>query len=375
MNNKPQQWDIFCKLVDNFGDIGVCWRLAKQLSSEYGFAVQLYVDNFEYAQKIIPKVNSNKHSQNIDSITLSEFSVAGDSSTNADVVIEAFACGLPEQYQANMHEKSTWINLEYLSAEPWVVDFHAKHSKFSHTPLLRHFYFPGFQPEAGGLLREQGLIAARDRFIGSEEQSDFMIQLGLTNDQSLTVSLFAYESAPINTLFEVMAAGSQKITVLAPLNSHLHAAASFFDQDSFTEGQCVTKGQLTLHVIPFLSQQAYDHLLWSCDINFVRGEDSWVRAVWSGKPFIWQPYVQTEESHLTKLDAFLNLYYQDIAQKDAIAMLHSAWSTSQLGADLWDRYLMQLPAIKQFSLSNSAYFSSQQSLAEKLVAFCANIRS
>jgi hypothetical protein len=21
-------WDIFCRVIDNFGDIGVCWRLA-----------------------------------------------------------------------------------------------------------------------------------------------------------------------------------------------------------------------------------------------------------------------------------------------------------------------------------------------------------
>ena len=29
-------------------------------------------------------------------------------------------------------------------------------------PLTRHFYFPGFTDATGGLLRESGLLAARD---------------------------------------------------------------------------------------------------------------------------------------------------------------------------------------------------------------------
>jgi len=241
--------------------------------------------------------------------------------------------------------------------------------------LLKHFYFPGFQPETGGLLREQELMPLRDRFIDSAAQSAFMAKLGLKDDQSLTVSLFAYENASVSSLFEVIAAGSQKVTVFAPLNPHLHAGASFFALDTFAEGQCLSKGQLTLHIIPFLSQQAYDELLWSCDINFVRGEDSWVRAVWSGNPFVWQPYVQTEDSHLIKLDAFLDLYYQGVKQKDVIAALHHAWSTGHLGANIWQTYTAQLSAIKQLSLSNSSHFAKEEPLAEKLVAFCASIRT
>ena len=38
-------WDIFCTVVDNYGDIGVCWRLARQLAAEHGFAVRLWVDD------------------------------------------------------------------------------------------------------------------------------------------------------------------------------------------------------------------------------------------------------------------------------------------------------------------------------------------
>ncbi|MBY0444112.1 MAG: elongation factor P maturation arginine rhamnosyltransferase EarP, partial [Burkholderiales bacterium] len=42
--NNTVRWDIFCRVIDNYGDIGVCWRLARQLSFEHGFAVRLMVD-------------------------------------------------------------------------------------------------------------------------------------------------------------------------------------------------------------------------------------------------------------------------------------------------------------------------------------------
>ena len=38
-------WDIFCSVVDNFGDIGVCWRLARRLSAGLGQQVRLWVDD------------------------------------------------------------------------------------------------------------------------------------------------------------------------------------------------------------------------------------------------------------------------------------------------------------------------------------------
>ncbi len=43
--NKPITCDIFCAVVDNYGDIGVCWRLARQLAHEHGMTVRLWVDD------------------------------------------------------------------------------------------------------------------------------------------------------------------------------------------------------------------------------------------------------------------------------------------------------------------------------------------
>ena len=38
----------------------------------------------------------------------------------------------------------------------------------------------------------------------------------------------------------------------------------------------------------------------------MRGEDSWLRALWAGIPWLWQAYPQEDAAHLQKLDAFLD---------------------------------------------------------------------
>ena len=38
-------WDIFCTVIDNYGDIGICWRLARQLRVDDGQRVRLWVDD------------------------------------------------------------------------------------------------------------------------------------------------------------------------------------------------------------------------------------------------------------------------------------------------------------------------------------------
>src|SRR4029078_8068955 len=84
-----------------------------------------------------------------------------------DVFIEAFGCGLPSSYLDAMialAAQPVWINLEYLSAESWIESSHGLVSRHPRLPLQRHFYFPGFTPQSGGLLREAGLLARRDAF-------------------------------------------------------------------------------------------------------------------------------------------------------------------------------------------------------------------
>ncbi len=372
LNMENARWDIFCKIVDNFGDIGVCWRVAKQLQDEYKLPVRLFVDNLEAAKHILIGIDPTKVKQQYEHVTIIRWDEDTVFNQTANMVIETFACGLPATYQENMHTDATWINLEYLSAEPWVSHFHNKNKNNHPAGVIRHFYFPGFTNATGGLLRERSLTARRDAYLQSPDtKANFLDDLGVSDNDSLKVSMFFYPNAPLEHLLAAMVAGEQKVTVLAPMTDDLQLLASFFGKSSLSVGDKFTVDSLTLHVLPFLSQADYDQLLWSSDINFVRGEDSWVRAIWAGKPFIWQPYIQTENSHIAKLNEFIDLFYKDCTQVNGVvAEVHQTWSIGSLYAALWQRYLNALPAIEVCTLQRLKHYETQKSLVAQLVAFC-----
>jgi uncharacterized repeat protein (TIGR03837 family) len=278
----------------------------------------------------------------------------------ADVVIEAFACELPQSYVQNMVANNPiWLNLEYLSAEAWVDDFHGQSSIHPATGLHKTFFFPGFSNKTGGLIREQNLKISR------EDAKAKMSCLA-----NLQVSLFCYPEAPINSLLDAMAGGNYSIECFVPTGNILTKIAKFFGKSNLVTGDRLTKGQLTLTVIPFLTQEEYDQLLWCCDLNFVRGEDSWIRALWSGNPFIWQTYPQDKSLHLKKLDAFLEQY--EVKQNDVLTTFHHAWQDAEITPKLWNKLITALPALKQHAALQTKKFEHQADLAAKLVIFTKN---
>lgn len=358
MNKK--RWDIFCKVVDNFGDIGVCWRLARQLQTEHAIDVRLWVDDLQVAQRLIPTLDLVAKAQQIEGVNIEHWHAQADFSNAADIVIEAFACGLPDTYQSAMQShKSKWVNLEYLSAEPWVESFHAQSSPQSNG-LVRHFYFPGFTAATGGMIREHDVPAP---------------VLVERSHSTCYVSLFCYPHAPIHSLLEAMSEGHQPIYCYVPATTILPQVADFLGLENLQIGQTVGKGSLTMEVLPFLSQADYDQLLTRCDINFVRGEDSWLRSIWAGKPFIWQPYRQEDSAHLPKLNAFLAQYYQamPVSQREVVDAMHLAWLDASFQTAVWERYVSAWPDIALATQQSSHALYRQPDLASKLVIFCNNL--
>jgi uncharacterized repeat protein (TIGR03837 family) len=120
--------------------------------------------------------------------------------------------------------------------------------------------------------------------------------------------------------------------------------------------------------LPWLSQQDYDKLLWACDMNFVRGEDSVLRALWTGKPFVWQIYPQQDGAHLPKLAAFL----QQNQLTGAAQNFHAAWNDSS----------QPLPEVDAGALADwqaqtraaRARLLSQDALGDSLLKFVAKNR-
>lgn len=368
------RWDIFCKIVDNFGDIGVCWRLAQQLHLEHHLQVVLWVDDLNVVKKIIPTLNTSLQTQMIAGVTINNWQSDTVFNQVADVVIETFSCELPPNYLAQLTEKTIWINLEYLSAEPWVEDFHAGHAKYGN--LTRHFFFPGFTLATGGLLREHNVVRNNQQLTNNKQrQQRFFQTLNLTAHDEIKVSLFCYPHAPIPALLKAMANTNQIVHCYVPVSAILPEIANYFGRKTLNIGDVLLDKNLHCHILPFLSQSDYDKLLASCDINFVRGEDSWIRAIWAGKPFIWQPYFQAENTHLIKLKAFLALFYAncDEVTKEPAFQLHIAWQTNDVSIAIWQNYLNCLAMLTNFTVEQTKKLATQPDLATKLVIFSEKI--
>ena len=321
-----KKWDIFCNVVDNYGDIGVSWRLARQLANEFGQKVRLWVDDLESFRRINPDAADRDYSKGVE---VRHWGKSFPEVEPADIVIEAFGCRLPENFVERMKEKKpVWINLEYLSAEDWVEDCHLLPSP--RPPLVKYFFFPGFSKDTGGLILEKDLFERRGNF----RKKIFWENLGLDPGDRLCISLFCYENPPIGNLFEAWEKGEREILCLVPEGKIASKTGSF------------SRGNLEVRIIPFVPQEEYDPLLWACDINFVRGEDSFVRGQWALKPFVWQIYPQEDETHFRKLNAFLDLYCRDLMVSDAVRAMWLAWNGKGDVALAWKAFLNAVPLLE-----------------------------
>ncbi len=376
--NTRQRWDIFCHVVDHYGDIGVCWRLARQLAVEYGLTVRLWVDDLQSFAKLAPQIDPQRDRQQLDGVDIQRWRTPFNETTPAEVVIEAFACQLPDSYIASMVAQTTpplWINLEYLSAEDWVDDHHCLASPHPRLPLTKYFYFPGFSAKTGGLIREAGLIAARDAFQRGAH-TEWWRGLGANPTQNaLKVSLFAYPTAPVAPLLQAWIRSITPVFCVLPETPLCATVAQVLEAGSIRAGTRIVRGNLTLLGIPFQSQDAYDRLLWACDLNFVRGEDSFVRALWAAKPLVWQIYPQHDAAHEAKLEAFITRYTPEGRLRAGAAALTDFWRAWNGRGDLaaaWPAFAAALPDLAAQAKAWAVAQSRQPDLAANLVKFSQN---
>jgi len=372
----PRTLTIFCRVVDNFGDIGICWRLARQLQSEHGIAVTLWVDDLASFRRICPEVDTAAARQQVQGVDVQHWASMDGVFTPADVsdvVIEFFAVDLPPAYveaMAQCEPRPVWLNLEGLTAEAWVEGCHKLPSMHPRLPLTKHFFFPGFTEKTGGLLRETGLLEERARFAPAV----FLRSLGLGEAEIAMqkVSLFCYPHAPVPQLLQAWQDGAQPVCCLVPEGVAGESVQAFLGAAP-QAGAVATSGALTLRVLPFVPQPDYDRLLWSCDLNFVRGEDSFVRAQWAGKPFIWHIYPQDKDLHHKKLRAFLQRYAGSL---DALSAFALAWNGAQAGdiGKLWPALQASLPAAAAHAVQWECDMLEIGDLAANMLTFCRAIR-
>ena len=329
-------WDVFCQVIDNHGDLGVCWRLSAQLAAR-GHRVRLWVDDARALAWMAPGAVEGRW-PGIQVLPWTEPFHAGMPSDRlnrlprADVWIEAFGCEIAPEFIAthghltlgdsqNDSRTPVWINLEYLSAESWVERCHGLPSPVLHGPaqgMTRHFFYPGFTERTGGLLREPDLPARQAAF----DRSVWLAGLGIAPPGQRLVSLFCYEPPALRPWLGQLAADAEPTRLLVTHGRATQAVKALFQATNGTFQASDGHEQLSFSYLPALTQNDYDHLLWACDLNFVRGEDSLVRALWAGRPFVWHIYPQDDGAHHAKLDAFLDW----LDAPASLRRFHQAWN-------------------------------------------------
>jgi uncharacterized repeat protein (TIGR03837 family) len=375
-------WDIFCTVVDHYGDIGVSWRLARQLASEYRQRVRLWVDDLDSLHRLRPEIDPIQDRQTVDGVEVRRWAASFPQATPGDIVVEAFGCSLPENFLAAMAlrgPRPLWINLEYLSAEDWVEGCHGLPSPQPRTGLEKYFFFPGFGDGTGGLPREQSLFADRDAFQSDAgAQSRFWERWGLGSGHpdATRASLFCYDHAPVIPLLEALSRSDTATLCLIPEDYAARHAARWMGWQNAVPGQHGIRGKLEVHVLPFLSQDDYDRLLWACDFNFVRGEDSFLRAQWAARPFAWQIYPQQDGAHWNKLEAFLARYQKGLPPEAAgeLRIFWTAWNRGGEVAPHWDALRHHLTTLSDHAKTWCRTLSEVPDLAAKLMAFCGTHR-
>ncbi len=368
------RWDIFCRVIDNFGDAGVAWRLARQLHAEQGAEVRLILDDLGTLARLDRRVRADAATQAVDGVSVARW--GSPLGAVADVVVETFACEAPQEYveaMAARHPVPAWINLEYLSAEDWVGRCHRLPSPHPHYPLTRYFFFPGFGEGTGGLLREKGLLDARDAFRRSPQARDrFWAGLELPPPVSgeRVVTLFGYDTVQVHDLFEAWSAGREAVRCLVPEGTPLALRAAHHAGRAPGAARAVL-GTLTFAWVPFRDQVDYDPLLWAADFNFVRGEDSFVRAQWAAQPMAWHIYPQPGGAHRIKLEAFLQKYLDGLEPPLArrVHDLFLAWNGDGPLGGAWEALSGDWPAWSAHAGNWAAALATGPDLAGNLAEF------
>jgi uncharacterized repeat protein (TIGR03837 family) len=300
------RWTVFCRVVDNFGDVGFAWRLAADLGRR-GVEVQLAVDDPSALAWMAPR-----GAPHVEVMTWQAGAQAP-----AEAWIETFGCGLPEEGSAVAARVR--VDVEHLSAEAYVERSHGCPSpRFDAQgePRPLWFFYPGFGDASGGLLREPGLLRQREQF---GDGRAWLHDRGIERHEGeRCVSLFCYRNPALSEWLEVLDA-APTLLLLTP--------GPAAEQCEALLGPGLQRRALRAIRLPALDQSEFDRLLWSTDLNFVRGEDSLVRALWAGAPFVWQLYPQDDGAHRRKLDAFLDRFLEGApASLSGLRTLFASWN-------------------------------------------------
>lgn len=305
--------DIFCEIIDNYGDIGVVYRTAKELQKIFPESkIRVFLNRLDEFKKINSQV-LDLPSQNIDGIEYITFDYLRDNANElltAQVIIEAFGCQIPEEYMEIAYDNSELlINLEYLSAEDWIEDFHLQSSPLGRGKLKKVFFMPGFTEKSGGVIADSNYLERIQRVLENKEFYEKKYLSDIEDRENKIIgTLFSYEKN-FTPLLEDLKKLDKDVVILAmgeKTQDSLRKILKNFSIEDFRNS--LKYGKIEIRFLNFLNQEEYEELINIVDFNFVRGEDSFIRAVLTGKPYMWHIYCQEEYAHMDKIEGFLDKY-------------------------------------------------------------------
>lgn len=315
---KVNNIDIFCEIIDNFGDIGVVYRVAKELKKIFQNAkIRIVLNRLDEFKAINKEVKDLDYQEINGLICATEKYVKNnmDSFGVADLFIEAFGCNVPEEYIKIAKEKSKlWINLEYISGEKWIEDYHLCESLIDSKSLKKIFYMPGFSKKSGGVIIDSEFLERKEKGISNKNAilEKYFPEINFEN--RLVGTIFSYEKN-FSNLLETLK--NKENTTLILMGDKTQTSFKEILKENEIEyfGKLIKYGKIDIICADFMSQEEYEEVISAVDFNFTRGEDSFVRGILLGKPFMWHIYLQEEKAHMDKINAFVERFKESIFEE------------------------------------------------------------
>lgn len=301
---------MFCRVIDNFGDAGIAWRLAQSLRTEKNWRVRLIIDDAATLSAMVPEVDASLVEQTVSGIRIRRWdkdfeATCGTPEAVADIVIELFSCFLPEAYEGAINaalasRRVAVAALDYLTAEQYAEDSNGLASPHPRYGYQKTFLFPGFTAKTCGVIYEANLERRQDAFMASGRSREVLARLGADPAAPFTLFFFTYPEMPVAVFAREVAADPRPLQILAAPGRATEMLAAELDR--------LAPAHVKLVRAPMVPQADFDEVLMSATACLVRGEDSTMRAQLAGRPLIWTLYPQKDNIQLDKLAAFAGLY-------------------------------------------------------------------
>lgn len=383
---KIKTLDIFCEIIDNFGDIGVVYRIGKELKKQFPNCKFRVFMNRTQEFCTINKKATNIQYQIINNIEYLTFDYINNSDIiPADIIIEAFGCTIPQKYMKKaIYDSTLLINLEYLSAEDWIEDFHLKSSPIGHGKLKKIFFMPGFTEKTGGIIADSNYLELVNRVnnnIDFYKKKYLFEKYGISNyNEKIIGTIFSYEKS-----FEPLLKSLKKLNKNSVLlifgEQSIESFKNFFKKNSIQVlGNLIKYDKIEIRFLDFLNQNDYEELINTVDFNFVRGEDSFIRGILSGKPYLWHIYCQEEYVHMDKITSFLQKFERTLNNTNDYEFYSNLKSifidynfrkenNYEIGNENLDFFFNNLEKIKKLNSDFRDFLVSKCNLINKLKQF------